>query len=543
MKNKSEKASGKSCEKKSVGPGKKWMRRILFGTGVLILAVGAGSAAFVLTVRRGSVQETDSARRNVQRTVSDTVTEEGSVSVGTVSQTFELDLSEYEGSADFSWSGGQMGGMNFNIVPGGSAAGNSAGSISSSGSRQLTVEEVYVKIGEEIKAGDPILKVTADTLEDIRQGFADDVTDAKEVYDQMLTQQKQTENEAAAALKENQLYGTYADTEYNLAVEELQEKVDALTESAAEELESMAEEQEELLKLQETLEEQKSVLESAAYVVEHEDRQTSAYGWLTAVNAKVDIETTIENLESEIEALEESLSVREDTLASLNAQLVTAQKELAGGTIEAESKRRTRQLLGNSAQEIYDVTTQLAAYNAENAKEDYESALEKLAGLDTYIVDQIIYAAQDGVITAVSVAAGDVLQQNTELIACNSYDDVTITLTLDEDDMDAAALGSRAEVTFSAFPDEVFEGEVTEIGDVQIDSNTNTTTYQVTVTILENGSRLYEGMSAEVTFTRPQAEGGAPEDAGSKREMPEGAGTEREMPESGTEEDRAHEAE
>lgn len=214
----------------------------------------------------------------------------------------------------------------------------------------------------------------------------------------------------------------------------------------------------------------------------------------------------VTSVEAEAETLEETIAGQEETLASLNAQLILAQKALETGTIEAESKRQSRQLALSSAQEIYDVTTELAAYDTENAKEDYEDAVEKLAELDSYIVDQVIYAQQDGVITAVSVSAGDTLQQDTELIALNSYDDVTITLTLDEDDMDAAALGSKAEVTFAAFPDEIFEGEVTEIGDAQIDSNTNTTTYQVVVSILENGSRLYEGMSAEVTFTRQEGE-------------------------------------
>lgn len=481
-------------------PGKRRVRQLLFGAGVLLLAVCAGSAAYVLTKNQGGKAEGTAVRPKAQRTVSDTVTEEGSVSVGTVSQTFELDLSEYSAAASFSWSGGA--GMNFNIVPGGSSMGGSGAAISSSGTRQLTVEEIYVKVGEEVRTGDPILKVTADTLANIRQGFADDVTEAKEVYDQMLTQQKQTENEAAATLKENQLYGAYADTEYNLAIEELQGAVEQLLESIAKEQESMAENQEEMAALQETLKEQESVLKSADYVVEYEDRMTNTYSWLVAVNSKVDIETTIENLEAEMESLEDTISGQEDTLADLNAQLVTAQKALETGMIEAESKRQSRQLAGNSAQEIYDVTTQLAAYDTENAREDYEEALEKLAELDAYIVDQMICAGQDGVVTAVSVSVGDALQQDTELIALNSYDDVTITLTLDEDDMDAASLGSRAEVTFPAFPDEIFEGEVTKIGDVQIDSNTNTTTYQVVVSILENGSRLYEGMSAEVTFTR-----------------------------------------
>lgn len=494
MKHKKEKLSGKSDENRAKIPQKPKLKPMLAVVGVLALAVCAGSAAFVLTKNQGGMQEQRAVRQNVQRQASDTVTEEGTVSVGTVSQTFDLDLSEYSGTASFSWGSG----MSFNIMPGGA----SAGTASASQTRQLTVEEVYVKVGEEVKAGDPILKVTADTLADIRQGFADDVTDAKEDYDQMLTQQKQTETEAAATLKENQLYGAYADTEYNLAVEELQQAVNELLESIEEQQESLAENQEELASLQETVKEQEGVLENAEYVVEYEDKKTNTYSWLVALNAKVDIETTIENLETEMETLEETIAEQEETLTSLNAQLITAQKALETGTIEAENKRQTRQLSMDSAQEIYDVTTQLAEFNAENAKEDYEDALEKLAELDTYIVDQIIYAQQDGVITAVSVSAGDTLQKDTELIALNSYDDVTITLTLDEEDMDAAALGSRAEVTFAAFPDEIFEGEVTEIGDAQIDSNTNTTTYQVVVSILENGSKLYEGMSAEVTFTR-----------------------------------------
>lgn len=547
MKKNSGKSRASVNQEKSVSPAGKWMRRGFFGAGVLILAVGAGSIAFILTKNQGRGQEQTTIRPNAGRAVSDTVTEEGSVSVGTVSQTFALDLSEYEGNTGFSWGNGGAGGMNFNIVPGGGAGGSLSGAASSSGARQLVVEEVYVKVGEEVKAGDPILKVTEGTLEDIRQGFAEDVTDAKEVYDQMVTKQKQTENEAAAELKENQLYSAYADTEYNLAVEDLEEAVDEIMDSMTQLQETIAEDQKTLVSLQESLEEQKTVLESADYVVENEDRKTNTYSWLTAMNAKVDMETTIENLESEIESLQDSISEQENTLTSLNEQLIAAQKALKTGMIEAESKRLGRQLAGSSAQEIYDVATQLAEYNAENAKEDYEDALGKLAELDTYIVDQVICAAQDGVITAVSVSAGDTLQRDTELIALNSYDDVTITLTLDEDDMDAASLGSRAEVVFSAFPDEVFEGEVAKIGDAQIDSNTNMTTYQVVVSILENGSRLYEGMSAEVTFTRQKTgtapDGEEPEDMTPEGEKPEEAMPNGAMPNEAMKEGREHETE
>lgn len=466
---------------------------------VLTLALAAGALACYLT-RQGQKQEQQSAllqERPVQNKKSDTVTAEGSVSVGTVSQTFDMDLSEFTGSdsSQFSWNMG----MSFPQM-------NMGGSQSSSGSRQLIVEEVYVKVGEEVTAGDPILKVTADTLEQIRQGLNGDVTDAKTAYDQMLTRQNQTEKEASAALKENELYGKYADTEYNLAVAALEETVLQLQEQLEENQEKLAEAQTELSELQASLEEQNTVLENAAYTVENEDRSNNTYGWLTAVNAKVDVETMIENLELEIEEKEDSILMLEKETESISLQLAQAQKERETGMIEAESTKKARQINSENAQEIYDVTTQLAAFETQNAKEDYERASARLTELDTYLANRLLCAQGDGVITAVSIRAGDSLQENTELIALNSYDDVTITLTIEGKDMDAAALNSQALVTFPAFPDEIFDGRVTEIKDAQIDSNTNTTTYEVVVTILENGSKLYEGMSAEVTFYRTQEE-------------------------------------
>lgn len=503
-----EKKSRRNPEKKVPnGILKKRRFWILSAAGVLVLALAAGTVSFLLTKKSQGKRQEAAMVPNAFQTASVSVTEEGSVSVGTVSQTFDLDLSEYTGQSGFSWN--SIGSMAAGMMEGGGQNGMQNGIQSlaitaSSDNRRLTVEEVYVKVGEEVKAGDPILKVTADTLSEIRQDFAEDAADAKEVYDQALTQQMQTQTEASVQLQENELYGAYADTEYHLAVAELEEAVKELQESLQNAQEMMEKDQENLAGLQETLKEQQAVLENAAYTVENEDRSSNAYGWLVAVNAKVDEEAIIESLETQIESLEESITSQEAEIESLNMQLTNAQKELESGKIEAESARQIRTIKGGSAQEIYDVTTQLADFEAQNAKEDYDEAAAKLEKLDTYLADQMICAAQDGVITAVSVSAGDTLQEGTELIALNSYDDVTITLTLDEDDMDMAGLGSRAEVVFSAFPDEVFKGEVTEIGDAQIDSNTNLTTYEVVVSILENGSRLYEGMTAEVTFTGQQ---------------------------------------
>lgn len=472
--------------------------RILLLAVILLLVIAAGVTAFLVSQNAGKkVQQDLQLPKDRQKTGSDTVTAQGSVSVGTISQTFELDLSEFTGAEDT-----QFGWQTEMAFPQMNMGGGAGQTENKSGTRQLTVEEVLVKVGEEVQEGDAILKVTQDTLEQIRQELTNDVTEAKTVYDQTVTQEKQTQREAVVAQTENELYGKYADTEYHLSVEELKEAAAGFEKSMEETREELAKAQEELLVLQTTLAEEKTALENAIYSVENEDRLTDPYSWLVAVNAKADLETMIENLETEAEEKETSIETLTTELENLNIQYQEAQKELEKGQIEAESKRQTRQINSENAQEIYDVTTQLAAFASQNAREDYESAQERLSELDSYLDSRIIRAQKSGVITDVAISAGDSLQKDTQLISFNSYDDVTITLTLEEEDMDAAGVGSSAEITFLAYPDKTFKGEVTEIGDARIDSNTNQTTYEVIVTTLENGSGLYEGMSAEVTFHR-----------------------------------------
>ena len=130
--------------------------------------------------------------------------------------------------------------------------------------------------------------------------------------------------------------------------------------------------------------------------------------------------------------------------------------------------------------------------------------MKKLEEFDSVIVEQVISADNSGVITEVYVAAGDTLTRNQDLISLNDYDEVTITVSVEEGDLEAAALGNTANVTLAAFEDEIFAGTVTEIGDAEIDSNTNKTMYSVTVTVSNTGDALYQDMTAEVTFVTDQ---------------------------------------
>ena len=380
------------------------------------------------------------------------------------------------------------------------STGQSSSGSSSSSSRTLEIEEVYIEAGEEITEGSPLLKLTEESVESIRSQLTEDVTSAQIVYEQAVTAGKQTTVSAESAYKTNTLYGEYSQAEYDQKVKTLQEAVEEKQEAVTEAEEALTEAQEKLTQKETLLTEQKQVLENAEYTVENTDERENLYWWIIAWQTKEDAVTMIETLEEEIETLSESISQYEKEIQTAKTNLSLAQKDLESGTIEAEGQLNLRSFNAENAQEIYDVAISQGDFDTQNAQADYEEAKAKLQEFDDQIVEQVIYATADGLVTDVYVAAGDTLTQNMEMISMNDYDAVTITLSIEEDDMEAAQVGNQVNVTVAAFPEEVFVGEVTEIGDAEIDSNTNKTLYSVTVTVQNTGDILYQDMTAEVTF-------------------------------------------
>lgn len=430
------------------------------------------------------------------------VTESGSVDVGTAVQAFDLDISEFTGSGNFTFgagnAGSQDGGMMMGMMPGISDSG-------SSGDRQLEIEHVYVEAGQEIEAGTPILKLTQESVEGIRTELSQDATDAELVYQQALTSQKKTDAEAEGEFKMNSLYEAYSQAEYDETVSALTEAVEEAEETLMETEEELADAQEELAEKEALLTEEKKVLENALFTMEGTDKENALYWWIIAYQTADDAQEMVDTLEDEIEQLKEDIEEFGEKKAENETALALARKELESGEITARGGRDKRDYYAGNAQEIYDVATEQSAFETETAREEYENAAGKLEEFDSLIIEQVISAENSGVVTEVYVSKGDYLTQNMDLLSLNNYDEVTITVSVEEDDLEKVALGNTANVTLAAFEDEVFTGTVTEIGDAEIDSNTNKTMYSVTVTVENTGNVLYQDMTAEVTFVTGEA--------------------------------------
>ena len=71
--------------------------------------------------------------------------------------------------------------------------------------------------------------------------------------------------------------------------------------------------------------------------------------------------------------------------------------------------------------------------------------------------------------------------------------------------MEDISLGSEANISFTAYPEEIFRAQVTEISDASTDSDGNVL-YDVTVTLEGDVSKFFQGMTGDITFVTKQSE-------------------------------------
>lgn len=408
------------------------------------------------------------------------ITEEGSVSVGTITQDFDLDISKYTKSTQSSSHGPMVG----------------QGLQASSSRRRLEVEEVYVSVGQQIKKGDSLFKLTQESIADIREELVSDEKEAKLTYESLIVKQQKSAQEASQIYEQNQLYGRAASLEYDDSVYELRK-------AAEDAQEALEDAQEDLVDLQEDLEEVSKDYEEASHYLKEATAaitsESETYWYLKNEESREQAKKTAEDEEDQIEQLEDDIIAKQQEIVSLQKAYNEACLAYQTGEADASTQYEKRMLNANRAGEIYSIATDSISYEAKTAKEDYEDASEKLQAFDSYIVDGIVSAQYEGVITGVSIEAGDLLQNDSELVSLNNYEDITVEVSVDDDDMKAVAVGDTVKLSFSAFPDGNFVGKVSDIGDASIDSNSNVS-YAVTIEVGGDVSALYGGMSGEVTF-------------------------------------------
>lgn len=481
---------------------KKIIRNIFSNKKKAILFISAAIATLVilaLLILLACGDNTDYVYKETQVEKGDLtvgVTESGSVTIGTVDQTFDIDMSAFEASSSSSSS--SQSGFKGGMFPG-MGSSNSSSSSDKDYSRALDVEEVYVTVGQKISKGDALFKLTKDSVASIKDELVADEASAELTLEKLKNDQKQSRLTATHTKETSEAYARLAQHEYNIAVTELKDALEDKQKEIDENTETYADNKAKLEELQAQLIVAKNVLENAEYAVKNADT-TVIYEYAKQEDARDTAKSQVDNLENEVESLEDE---NEELLNHYNTELLELnqlKRDLETGTIEANKTYQERITTGKDAAEEYAVTVGYLDADLLDAQNDYEEAMKKREEFDTYIVDDMVYAEYNGVITDVNIAKGDSLSSSQTLITLNNQDDTTISVVLSGDDMGSIDKDSKVNLSISAYPDTIFEGTIDDIGDAVTDSSTGEITYEVTVLIGGDVSGLFEGMTGDVTF-------------------------------------------
>lgn len=196
--------------------------------------------------------------------------------------------------------------------------------------------------------------------------------------------------------------------------------------------------------------------------------------------------TTIVTTSSETTTESESSSV-ENSEVQNGAETENASEE-TGGTSSTEGA--TAEESGNNSGGSGLIVDTV------NVKEG--QTVNKGTTLMTFTDGSILQSPAKGTITSLAAGSGDSVQGSTTVAHITDYSSLETTISVDELDITNIEEGQSVEVTASAFPDEKFEGTVTEVASEGTTSN-GVSTFDVTVQITDP-KNLKVGMSTEASI-------------------------------------------
>ena len=488
-----------------IGSWKSWSKKRKLTTGicgVCVIAVTAGT----ISISGGSDTEVIYKEATVKYgTLVKGVTESGSVDIGTVDQTFDLDMSALKrtdssnssssdgssGSTAGSSSGsGGFGGMS---ASGGGAQGgldmfgqifNRGGSSSNSSSDDstLTVAEVVVSVGQQVCEGDPLYLLEEDSVTELEEELQSNVEKAKADLEAVEADQTLSRQQAKYTYDSSTAYSSYIDTEYSTTLQELQNTADSAESTLEQAKSSLEDYQAQLTEITAAYEDAEQLLANCQYSLNSTDPADDTYGYVYFAQLTEQAQSTVDSLEQQKEELEQKVEQAEENVTTAENAYNKAKRELAQGKLTATETKQLRTLAYNTAQETYDIALGYLAQDLADQQDTYDETLEKWNEFSTYIDGHAVCAKYNGVITSVELEAGDKISTGTSLVTLYDMDEVTMTVTVEEDDMTDISLGSAANVALTAYPEDLFTAKVTAIGDAASDSSGNIT-YDVTVTL------------------------------------------------------------
>ena len=474
-------------------------KKIWKGAGCSIAILGIAATTGVLIWKNGQTSEVTYRETTVEYgNLTVGITEDSTVNIGTVSQTFDLDISALVSSDSSSSSStsqnDSMGGMGMQMFSFG-------GDTYTSQSQEMVIDSVHITVGQEIQAGDVLYTLTEDSVEEIRTQLEEDVEDTLADYQALTVEQQQSYLTAKQGYDTYVTNGSLAELTYNKELQDLQDKVDEAADTLEEKQNQVNENLEKLVELQEELTSAKKDLKDAEAAVSdnHDNRYNDPYYYTVYLSTRDMAQTIVDEIEEDIESLTDENETLLTEIGEATRSWNEACRNLESEKLTAQQTLETDQYYASVSSEWYSIQTTSLDNEKQSAYASYESAVKKLDEFNSYIVGNDVIAEYSGVVTEVPLEEGDGVTRNTSLVTLYDASDVTMEITVSEDDYKAIDQDGEVNITYTAYPDVVYNGVISEVSDAAYDSSSGEVYYTITVTVQGDVSGLYEGMTGDVT--------------------------------------------
>ena len=389
---------------------------------------------------------------------------------------------------------------------------------------ELEIEEVYAVSGEEVTAGDKILKLTEDSVEKARKELERALKDAELAYrtgaieyEQNLITAEYTRD--SAILTGQQAKDVYDETVASLqsavtrAEEELQDAEDEIAEYESyvndgsyksyfkvDEYQAIYDENLKALtdKLDEWGISWSQITGGSAGSVQAGGTAGNVLGSSgqdsNSSNVK-NLASLYSILEQNLKDLEEAQEKYEDAVTNASFNLQTLQLKLPSlqqavteakenyeiQLAQAKLTYETSLSGAERAESDYNTTVEKAKSDLAALKSTYEDAKENLELFESSVGDGYFYASEDGTILRTMVRAEQALTSDAVVFVYSNPKELTVTVSVDQSDIAKLTVGDSAYVQSSAGSG--YTGVITAIDPVSSSDSRTSVTYSVTVQI------------------------------------------------------------
>ena len=470
-----------SARQKNKKARKKWIITAL----ILVLALSGGSMATVMILHKNSSRSEFTLQDNLAglNFTEDMIAASGVTNVGITEETFDVE--------------------NLTTV--------------------LEIEEVYAASGEEVTAGDKILKLTEDSVEEARKELERALEDAELAYRTGAIEYEQDLITAEYTRDSAILTGQQAKEVYDETVASLQSAVTRAEEELQDAEDDIAEYESYVndgsYKSYFRVDEYQAIYdENLKALTDKMDEWGISWSQVTGSgggSTQLSVDVSGNNaqpqsggtsnasilaslysiLEQNLKDLEEAEDKYEDALTNAAFELQTLQLKLSSlqqavteakenyeiQLAQAKLTYETSQSGAERAESDYNTTVEKAKSDLAALKSTYDDAKANLELFESSVGDGYFYASEDGTILRTMVRAEQTLTSDAVVFVYSNPKELTVTVSVDQSDIAKLTVGDSAYVQSSAGSG--YTGVITAIDPVSSSDSRTSVIYSVTVQI------------------------------------------------------------